>query len=232
MAHQRLGKWTEAAADAQAAVQRAPGWEKAWYRLGTALAALQRPACAQLAFEQGLRLKPGNTQLQQQLERLRAEGKENKPGGAEAVAREAEFRRWVTSVTGATASCSSRGSRGSAAAAPAPAAAGADGQEVASQPPPPLTPAAAAPASGAEAAAAPAEIALAAEPPSARDLAEAEKALGNERYKEGRYEEAVRPTLRSSSSFLAAAGMRASPLQPCCNSLRQLRSQLWCCDGQ
>ncbi|GAB4814815.1 hypothetical protein N2152v2_001861 [Parachlorella kessleri] len=199
MAHQRLGNWQAACEDAQQAIRLKPDWEKAWYRLGTSLLSLERPAEAKLAFEQGLRFKPGNSQLRQQVERLGKEGlggKENQPGSSGAAAPSAEFRRFLANVTGASetsSSCSGgspasagkgEGRDGSDAVSGRGAAATGGDVALAREASQAAQEAASVPATAANAA-------PAAETPQ-QQLAEAQKALGNERYKEGKYEDAVR----------------------------------------
>lgn len=123
----------------------------AWYRLGTSLLSQGREAEAKLAFEQGLRLKPGNAQLRQQLDKLRSArsgGKENEQTAAAGTAGAAEASQPAKAASAAAPSTS-----GSPPQAPAPAPLAESDSEV---------------------------------------LAEAQKALGNEAYKAGRYEEAVR----------------------------------------
>ncbi|PRW61266.1 DNAJ heat shock N-terminal domain-containing [Chlorella sorokiniana] len=87
---QRIGDWNQAVADAKEACDLAPKWEKAYYRLGTAL--LGRGGCgaeAMAAFERGLALKPGNKQLKEGRQKAEAEvlgGAENSaPVAAEAA---------------------------------------------------------------------------------------------------------------------------------------------------
>jgi len=58
LAYLKAGRHALAADDAQRACTLAPGWNKAWYRLGAALAALQQHAAALEAFTRSLRLDP------------------------------------------------------------------------------------------------------------------------------------------------------------------------------
>lgn len=191
MAHQQLGKWEDAVTDAQSAVKMKPDWEKAWYRLGSSLLGCTgRRHDAKLAFEHGLRLKPGNAQLKQQLERLSkeqaAEGDASQHAASSAGV---QFRSFLNDVFGAKPSCNdSGGSLGGDRS-------GSGGEEYGKLPqraasvPHPLTPETSAEvvsvSSASDAAGAPAVS-------SSDELAEAQKQLGNERYKEGKYEDAVR----------------------------------------
>jgi hypothetical protein len=174
------------------------------------LLSLEKRAEAKLAFEHGLRLKPGNAQMKQQLERLGREGKgkENQQG-ASAAAASPGFRRFLADVTGATETTAT----GAGACCPASPSGSPLQKEPAGSP---LGPAAAAGAP-----ATPASAPSAPEPgpaePSPQQLAEAQKTLGNERYKEGKYEDAVRCsmlTFCSSSALFRPLQCMASPMPP------------------
>ena len=58
LAYLKAGRHTLAADDAQRACALAPEWNKAWFRLGAAQAALQQHAAALEAYTRSLRLEP------------------------------------------------------------------------------------------------------------------------------------------------------------------------------
>lgn len=169
-----------------------PWWHccAAWYRLGTALLGLGHDAEAEAAFQQGLKLKPNNKHLRDGLARAQA-GSGAAAGGGEGSA-ENQSPAAATTAAGSAAAAAKGTGKGKGKGRPGSAA------PAGSAPPTPessdagaATPAAAAaaPVPGAAAAAGGAGA-----PPqdAARQLAEAQKALGNEAFKAGRYEEAVR----------------------------------------
>jgi tetratricopeptide (TPR) repeat protein len=70
-AHLTLGHADEALADAEAACDAAPGWPKAYYRLGTVLMRRKRYSRAHAVFKQGWQLDRSNAELKQACENAR-----------------------------------------------------------------------------------------------------------------------------------------------------------------
>jgi len=67
-AHLTLGDDARALADAESACDAAPGWPKAYYRLGTVLAKLGRLSRAHAVFSQGLKLDSSNVEMRKMLD--------------------------------------------------------------------------------------------------------------------------------------------------------------------
>ena len=70
-AHLKLGQEAEALADAEAACDAAPGWPKAYYRLGTVLLEQGQLGRADAVLNQGLQLDTSNDEMRRVLYRVK-----------------------------------------------------------------------------------------------------------------------------------------------------------------
>ena len=81
-AHLKLGKEEEALADAEAACDAAPGWPKAYYRLGTVLQGRGQLDRAHAVLTQGLQLDQSNDEMRRVLYKVKEERLERKEAAA------------------------------------------------------------------------------------------------------------------------------------------------------
>lgn len=87
-AYLKLGKETEALADAEAACDAAPGWPKAYYRLGTVLMERGQLKRAHAVLSQGLQLDMANDEMRRVLYKVK-ELRQEQEDAPEAAAPEA-----------------------------------------------------------------------------------------------------------------------------------------------
>ncbi|KAL4856376.1 DnaJ subfamily C member 7 [Chlorella vulgaris] len=191
----QLEQWDEGCNAATAATILAPDWEKAWYRLGTAHLGRGAADEAATAFRRGLKLKPNNRQLREGLQKALAAGSGGSTGTSVANGtsenhsqQQQQQQQQQQAPTAAAVAAAAKGK-----AQPSPSRGSFGG----ASPPTPESSDPGAAVAEAENSAAAAEAAEAAATPppladSARQLAEAQKGLGNDAYKLGRYEEATR----------------------------------------
>ncbi|BDA47764.1 DnaJ homolog subfamily C member 7 [Coccomyxa sp. Obi] len=82
LAFQRAGEWQQCLKDGMSALSSDSKYVKGWWRLGTALAALDMKEEALQAFTCALELDPSNLELQSQLERVSPKGPSGQANGA------------------------------------------------------------------------------------------------------------------------------------------------------